>query len=407
MCATINMKKEHKMSMLMEKGIIFDETFAEGLLGACLDSVPWPQADDHVELENQRFLTEKWKCSKVKKKSLEMLLLYEKVYLYGHDRQDLPDISKLEREGLVEVIKNWDNYRNNQFQSLPRKAKKAMVNTLSTLFEERIKGLERDRFGGINDENIFQTFIKHIDFIKSTCLFMRPFLRQTRSIEYAHYFKSMEEVDFILDLILERDEGRFYKDFIFRRARGREFRTSCSLALVAVWEATVRLRGLIEISSKKNLPVLTSMVKVGSRKAMELPISPVKAEYQQAFQIFMDEVSVVPNIDSLDNVLRLRDDKRIRNFREVLQVWAAELKTGQVSAEQKIRREIQKANQELKRLKNWREIGGWITYLSLPISVASLLSGIPAGLGLTPLGLATRIGADLLEKKYKWMLVGR
>ena len=110
---------------------------------------------------------------------------------------------------------------------------------------------------------------------------------------------------------------------------------------------------------------------------------------------------------SLEAVLELRENKRIRNFRETLHFWANEMKKSDPSYEKKIRRDIRKANKELKRIGSYRKIGRWVTYLSLPVTVASLLSGIPAGLILTPIGFSTYIASDLLERKYKWMLMGR
>jgi hypothetical protein len=113
-------------------------------------------------------------------------------------------------------------------------------------------------------------------------------------------------------------------------------------------------------------------------------------------------VEYFPVIDSLSDVLRLRNDRRIVDFRENLRHWADALLRSDSSEEEKIRREIRKSNKALHSLTRWKKAGTLITYLALPLSIVPHL-----GLPLTIMGAAFQLYVDAVEWRNRWLMIGR
>ena len=113
-----------------------------------------------------------------------------------------------------------------------------------------------------------------------------------------------------------------------------------------------------------------------------------------------DEIKYFPYPENMYDVLKYRERKEIRLFREVLSEWLRELRLGNVRGEERIRKDIKKANKELKRLNKWKEyerspinfvinsIGGHIPILS------NILTGIYS---------ISFIYERHIDKKYAWL----
>jgi hypothetical protein len=79
---------------------------------------------------------------------------------------------------------------------------------------------------------------------------------------------------------------------------------------------------------------------------------------------------------------------------------------GDAKAESSIRKDLQKANQELKSLNHCAKVSGWLTYLSLPAPVFDLYLHVPIGTLLTAVSLAYQIKSDAIKKRNSWLLLG-
>jgi len=136
---------------------------------------------------------------------------------------------------------------------------------------------------------------------------------------------------------------------------------------------------------------------------------PSNREYWQAYQIYLSEAEQVPAVKRMQDVLRLREDRKLTDFRNRVYEWSMALRSGDINAEQRIRKEIASANQALKSLGTCRKAGRILTYLGLPIGVATTLFGMPpqAGLCMSAVGLAIELGARQIEWNKRWTLVGR
>lgn len=124
-----------------------------------------------------------------------------------------------------------------------------------------------------------------------------------------------------------------------------------------------------------------------------------------AVGIWLKEVEVQPRIGSIDDVLRLRENKFFADFRQIVLRWADLVSTGEAREEEKVRKDIAKASSELKRLSQWKKVGGLITYVSLPLDVAILISGLP--IVTSPIGLAVQGYVDVKSKPYQWLMFGQ
>ena len=124
------------------------------------------------------------------------------------------------------------------------------------------------------------------------------------------------------------------------------------------------------------------------------------------FRILLDEIKFLPRLSSVEDVLRLKEDPCINNFRKTISIWSDAINEGDVRQEIEIRKEMKHANEEFKKLKNYKKIGGWITYISLPFIIVDLLLGVPAGSILTIVGSTVQFKADKLNKKNQWLLFG-
>ena len=127
----------------------------------------------------------------------------------------------------------------------------------------------------------------------------------------------------------------------------------------------------------------------------------------RAYRIYLEEAEVLPRVRSLADVVRLQADPRLRPWRETMHQWWLSLRSGDQNAEHNLRAEITKANRDLRKLDHWRKIGGIVTYVSLPIAVASALTGFPGGLVMAPLGVGMRVYSEVQQRRHRWLMLGR
>ena len=115
----------------------------------------------------------------------------------------------------------------------------------------------------------------------------------------------------------------------------------------------------------------------------------------------------IPRVQTIDDVLRLRGDSRIRHFRSKIFEWSERLRTGELSSEEAIRSEIKEANAAIEDIGKYRKIGMWLTFLSVPLTVAEMLIGLPvSAIIATPIGIAAEVASLAKEKQYSWLLFG-
>jgi hypothetical protein len=117
-----------------------------------------------------------------------------------------------------------------------------------------------------------------------------------------------------------------------------------------------------------------------------------------------DEVLILPEPRSLHEALKFRSQEPMKRFREVLTEWSEAIQVGDAIAEERIRRDVKKANQSL------RLVDGWKRYKESPFQfVFNLAGGLlgPMGSVITIVEGAATYVSKRLERKSNWLLIAR
>lgn len=116
-----------------------------------------------------------------------------------------------------------------------------------------------------------------------------------------------------------------------------------------------------------------------------------------------NEIVYLPSPSTLNDVIKIRAHPSIKRFREVIAEWCKYLEEGNLKLECRARKDIQKANMELKRLTKYREfknsplnfwlnsIGGHIPILSNILSIVYMIGGLYEG---------------YIEGNDSWLMIG-
>ena len=127
----------------------------------------------------------------------------------------------------------------------------------------------------------------------------------------------------------------------------------------------------------------------------------------RTYEIILEEECTFPFPRTLSAALKIRNDKRVLEFRQILMQWATALLDGDVGTESLLRKEIAKANREIKKISTYRKIGKIITFATIPVALASAILGAPVGIFLLPIGPAIHLKSAAIEKKNRWLLLGK
>jgi len=148
--------------------------------------------------------------------------------------------------------------------------------------------------------------------------------------------------------------------------------------------------------------------------ASALPISykiknsddPNLKELSEAYAIFrvglVAEDLVAPTVETIDDVLRLREDPSILRFRNILGVWGQALHDGDKNIVKEVKEDIIKANKEMKKLPKIRKAREILNIVSIPMSFLPIIGQI-----ITGTVLATEYYESQKKKKYGWVTLGR
>lgn len=177
----------------------------------------------------------------------------------------------------------------------------------------------------------------------------------------------------------------------------------------AEWKQ-IRL-GIVLFDGERCLPVSPDVVytrKTSTTNLEQLEDKVSETESSRiALGVFFDEElrPVLPVVSSIKDVVRLRKDRRIRDFRNKIFEWTMALKEDEAKIS-KIKKDMIEANKKLKTIGRCERVSTWITFLSLPIDVALTLSGLPISImsSITSFGVACT--SKLLKRDYNWYLFG-
>lgn len=361
-------------------GIILDEPYTNGLLAKALEA-------GHARITFQSdyttsILKRAWNPA-VGQKALEMLLLYDKAYVASwFDNTDAEPLIEL---GLLEFVESrWNKATIDEDYA---RSIKALL-----LADLRRKGvrLTLEQF----DDLLPDVNAMYVGNIMILAERLGPSIERIFGSSQHSSRKQGNEFSLVGEF---RDQVE-----VARRRTPEEFELAQKI------QASHRhLRDLLDASAALNVPIFSSIKRVPPVK-MQIDLERLEPNARIAVSIYMKESLAIPKIQTVDDVLRLRNDSRIKYFRAKIFEWCEKLRAGEFGSEEAIRTEIREANAAIKDLGKYRTIGMWVTFLSVPLGVAGFLLGMPPSLAITtPLGVAFQIARIQKERQYRWLLFGR
>lgn len=145
----------------------------------------------------------------------------------------------------------------------------------------------------------------------------------------------------------------------------------------------------------------------------QFPVQKIPEKIPPAFCILRaalhDSGAFFPKIENIKHAMQLRKDPNIKAFRQQLTTFQRTLLFGDSSDIYKAVREVHQATEALKRNSTIQQGLKWLTYASLPLSVAeTLLNGLPvASLSLSLFSIAVTNYSERIRERHRWVLFGR
>jgi hypothetical protein len=174
----------------------------------------------------------------------------------------------------------------------------------------------------------------------------------------------------------------------------------------AIRQAHYDISSLLRRSKELNgIPAFTTVkpAKKSKKAARQIP---TPKDSIQVCRFSLPEMKI-PKLVRLEQVLRLREDKRITNFREKIIEWTGYLRKGEKDSEEKIRQEITKAKKDLEKIKTTQIVSTISTVLSIPAFAVDLFfTGGAIGAPLLGGSVGHLIYEYKKKKKYEWLLFG-
>ncbi len=257
--------------------------------------------------------------------------------------------------------------------------------------------------------SVFNAFAKKdISFLNSIRSFILPYLR-TRPSKFVLPVSSIM-FDSVIEIINRESEsaGIDLWSMIGKKPKRDKFAWELKLYAHRIFEELKELEWLMAKSATLGVPVATPRVKIPRDKALKNSIIPSDSNYWQAYQIYLDEIEIFPELRSINDVLRLRRRPEVKRLREHLSEWSTQLRDGNRDAEKEMRHQIRRATHELKHLGTMRKVGWWSTVMSLPVGIVELLVSSPGvgGLVLAALGTSSLVRSERIKKQHGWLLIG-
>lgn len=185
---------------------------------------------------------------------------------------------------------------------------------------------------------------------------------------------------------------------------------------VPVIVTTQKLIGLLNLSSMNDAVLMQSdfdmtgfktvagLIQKSETRSIMNSYKLLRLSYQQL-------IGSLPALNSLDDVLRLKETKRkdIERLRLVVNEMEQLLRNGEIQAIQQAGKEIRQAAGELARGQNVERVGRWSTFLALPVGIIELLTGLPpvASMSIGVAGVGTTLSTEVAKAKNGWLQVLR
>ena len=325
-------------------GIILDEPYTNGLLVKALETgyarITFPSDYTSNVLRKARNPV-------VGQRALEMLLLYDKAYVTSWF--DNTDVEQLTELGLLGFVNSeWIE------RTVDEDYARSIAALLLADLHRKGTRLTQDKF----DELLPYVNAMYTGNITILAEQLMPSIR--RMFGSPSESSKRDNEPSLTEMFREEVE-------IARKHSPADFETAQKIQ-----DSHHHLRNLLEASAHLNMPVFSNLRRVPNLR-VGIEARSFDPNARLALSIYMNESLSIPRVQSLEDVLRLRNDSRIKHFRMKIFEWCEKLRTGAVGSEETMRAEIRDANAAIEDIEKYKKIGMWITFLSVPLSVAELL----------------------------------
>ena len=390
----IILKKVYQMTQ--HPSVILDADYSHAFLGAALESGK-AKIDDrtlqklHIKGDPSRFLVGYRATNRLKARALEMALIFDKVHLF-----DIPpaiEIEMLKREEIIGMI--WGpGYESSLagYSIVPAKfvplAKSWMVRSALRRVNILLKSLGYQPVS-------YSAMSLSFDAVEFAC----------------HAEADLEKLkQTILQLIRDRPKKRKLDSEYIRLVVGidailsgiDDIHPMCALfSILAAITETLYIWTLGLCSNAFSIPFLSNGIRTNSLINLKTNLK-VHDSFSLCQIAMNEELNYAPSVNTIDDVLRLRDHKSITRFRELLFEWCQQLPAGNIQVLNKIKRDIGKANRELRHLEKWKTVDRWLFWVQLPTTLIPILSTI-----VTIASFTTHLWIERKEPVNSWVGIGR
>ncbi len=366
------------------EGIILDRDYSEGFIAAAFSNGYLKfrcKTKDDAELADS-FIT-RIRRSRFKKKSLELALLFKDVHL--NDPFQLADFGRLYEEGVISSHRITTPERHRKLNLRDPAIAKLLEPVLLKGLYTAIKKFDQD-------------FKKSPGFVHR---YVRGLLDFMILWESGLPQEAVETPNFIpiRNTLIKQGNAVLYIDKLFDQALKTDKIHPFVAHCVALSLEIESILSLMDFSIEKNLPFATSRIRLyRGKKELET----LQETYTLCALLFKEEVKYAPVVDSIDDLLRLREKPEINRFREVMNMWKMAMLKGEIDIAERMRVDISKANKEIRKLDKWKNVDKWLYYFTLPTVLVPYVSNL-----ITIGSIITRTYIERKQRTHGWIAITR
>ncbi len=400
--------------------IILDHRYSLGLIRQALHdgyatARPLDEHDEGWRAIQRKQITA-YRRSKSYRTALEYLLLYPTIHLY-HFPDDYVDLSRLQEHVTIKIVDPVVDLGASSLHFERRLQIAQSFRPILLPMLQRRSDLTKNQLTRLYDS--YAQYAALLEASGSNSI--GEVLFSANNQGFKRFISSLDDQGILMSVLsrIGASEPDFVRSIIHPdpddpRIRDRWY---MGLSIVAqllpvdtLSEVTEELAGLLDASGELGAPIAASWRMPRSyTKGMSVDRPPEMEEsFLRCFYIFLEEVDAFPVVESIDDVLRLRENRHIENWRQALLEWSLEIRAGRLESEREMRREIRAAMRDLRRVGTMRTISGLMTVLGLPIGVAELVMGIVGpGFALTSVSVGLEGYSRAKQSQHQWLLLGR
>jgi hypothetical protein len=177
-----------------------------------------------------------------------------------------------------------------------------------------------------------------------------------------------------------------------------------AVRLHAFWRTVFELLGLIAASSQgRGTIFMPSSVPVAISSRSQVSVS---EDLVGIYRMYLRHRTTAPRVESIDELLRLREDRRLVPLLTVLGTWLEAGREGDIDLARRVAADVGSAEKDLKRVKKLQHFSDIASIISLPVTIADAVLKTPFSLAFAPIGPAVSLWTRSKTKKFGWLRFG-